>query len=79
MKIFNLVITTEKELIKDRDHSYKIGFDAGISFLASHILFKKQWLVSEVKRLKQDSWDKDGFDRVIDILEKSPTTLVKTS
>lgn len=56
-------ILTNKQLEELKDEYIKKAFDC----YWHH--FEQSGIISELERLKQDHWDKDAFDRIINILK----------
>lgn len=56
-------ILTNKQLEELKDEYIKEAFDC----YRHH--FEQAGIISELERLKQDHWDKDAFDRVINRLK----------
>lgn len=59
-------ILTDEQLEKLIKICAKEAFEYYLSYI------KKSGVISELKRLKQDHWDKDAFDRLMKILSESP-------
>lgn len=63
MKILGLNILTNKQLEKLQDEYIKEAFNCYWH------QFEQFGVISELERLKQDHWDKDAFDRIINSLK----------
>lgn len=63
MKLFGLTILTKSEK-EENDYKYYLhGMEAATYFFETD-------LVDELERLKQDHWDKDAFDRLINQIKR---------
>lgn len=62
MKILGLNILTDGELRELKDKYIKEAFNC------YKRNFEQAGIISQLKRLKQDHWDKDAFDRIITLL-----------
>lgn len=67
MKIFGLIILTERQYIIANVDSYNEGYNNGHNH---YLVAYKDSLIRELNRLKQDHWDKDAFDRIIKRLKE---------
>lgn len=63
MRILGLNILTDKKIeeLQDRYVEQAFGY--------YRYRFEQMGIISELERLKQDHWDKDAFDRIINILK----------
>ena len=66
MKIFNLIIMRKENYLLKQAKDFGDGFTKGVEFNGR---YKKQ-IIDELKRLKNDHWDKNAFDRIIDIITR---------
>lgn len=62
MRILGLNILTDEKIEELEEEYIKEAFNCYEHY------FKQAGIISELKRLKQDHWDKDAFDRVINKL-----------
>lgn len=65
IKIFNLVIMKKEWFCFEKTKSFGEGYQKGVEDM---IYFNKK-IVEELNRLKNDHWDKDAFDRIIERLK----------
>lgn len=67
MKIFGLIILTTNQHTIEMVDSYNKGYNNGHNH---YLVAYKDALIRELNRLKQDHWDKDAFDRIIERLKR---------
>lgn len=63
MRIFGLNILTDEEINNLIDIRIEDAFDYCWGY------FEQAGIISQLERLKQDHWDKDAFDRIINCLK----------
>lgn len=68
MKIFGLIIKTEEQEAEDEATSYVNGYTQGSNNYLHHT---RPYIRNELLRLKEEHWDKDAFDNLIRILDKT--------
>lgn len=66
MKIFNFVIMKKQWFNYEKTKSFGEGYQKGVE----NMVFRNQSIIEELKRLKNDHWDKEAFNRIIERLEK---------
>ena len=66
MKIFNFVIMKKQCFNYEKTKSFGEGYQKGVE----DMVFRNQSIIEELKRLKNDHWDKEAFNRIIERLEK---------
>lgn len=66
MRIFNLVIMKKQWLNYEKTKSFGEGYQKGVE----DMVFRNQSIIEELKRLKNDHWDKEAFDRIIERLKR---------
>ncbi len=65
IKIFNLVIMKKQWFNYEKTESFGEGYQKGIR----DVIYLNMQTIEELKRLKNDHWDKDAFDRIIERLK----------
>lgn len=70
MRIFNLVLTTQKTMEDSYLKAWEKGHDVALSAIANNLTYHKTYIVEQLEHLKQDHWDKEAFDRLIEWIEK---------
>lgn len=66
MRIFNFVIMKKQWFNYEKTKSFGEGYQKGVE----DMVFRNQSIIEELKRLKNDHWDKEAFNRIIERLEK---------
>ena len=66
MKIFNLVIMKKQWFNYEKTKSFGEGYQKGVQ----DAFYQNEKTVEELKRLKNDHWDKDAFDRIIWLIKR---------
>lgn len=66
MKIFNWVIKNKDNILLNETIMFGKGYPKGVE----DMVFRNQSIIEELKRLKNDHWDKEAFDRIIERLKR---------
>lgn len=66
INIFNFVIMKKQWFNYEKAKSFGEGYQKGVE----DMVFRNQSIIEELKRLKNDHWDKEAFNRIIERLEK---------
>lgn len=66
INIFNFVIMKKQWFNHEKAKSFGEGYQKGVE----DMVFRNQSIIEELKRLKNDHWDKEAFNRIIERLEK---------
>lgn len=66
INIFDFVIMKKQWFNYEKTKSFDEGFTKGVEYS----FFVKIYIMKELERLKNDHWDKDAFDRIIELMKK---------
>lgn len=66
INIFDFVIMKKQWFNYEKTKSFDEGFTKGVE----HSFFVKIHIMKELERLKNDHWDKDAFDRIIELMKR---------
>ena len=69
MKIFGLVIMTEKKKISDNVKAYNEGFEASKKFYDKSNWLAIELVIDSLKELRNNTWDVERVDHAINLLK----------